>query len=67
MTDKQIIETFRNIRNHCEKVGCIGCCFAKGKMMHNRTFCQIRGLAFSLSEITPDSWDMEEIERIINE
>ena len=67
MTDKQIIKTFRNISKYCDKTECVNCFFLKERQMKKTTFCQIRGLALYLSDSTPNCWEMEEIERIINE
>lgn len=62
MTDKQIINTLRNIQNYCEKrgIGCIDCVFDKG------SYCQIYDIVHQL-RCAPYEWDIETIERIINE
>lgn len=67
MTDKQLIETLRNIKEYCGSfVGCYGCKF-KSNTLYEAKICQIRQLGMALKETTPNSWDMEKIERIINE
>lgn len=62
MTDKQIIETLRNIKEHCKKQG-IGCGYC---MFLKEGYCQTQELSCLLCE-APAEWDMEKIERIINE
>ena len=62
MTDKQLIETLRNIKKNCGQYRNCDCCQFNGE--HNE--CQIRELAHLLCVI-PHFWDMEELERIINE
>ena len=66
MTDKQILETFRKLKEYCvSKRDCIGCQFLYMKNK-NCGYCQLEELGWILS-ITPKHWDMKEIERIINE
>ena len=62
MTDKQIINTLRNIQKYCEKRGatCTDCIFDKGH------YCKIQKIGQQLND-APYEWDMEEIERIIND
>ena len=71
MTDKQIVETLRNIQNNCKQYGAGACgyCLFGGEYETSdgeRRGCQIRALA-NLLWHSPCYWDMEEIERIINE
>jgi len=63
MTDKQIIETLRNIKEYCEnrQFDCINCRFRR-----DGENCQIASLSLRLNG-PPICWNMEQIERIINE
>ena len=65
MTDKQIIKALEHIRGLCRlhKNSCNSCRFYSD---NNDTYCQILDLIHVL-DTTPEEWDMEEIERIINE
>lgn len=66
MTDKQIIETFYNIKEYCDiNDDCSGCPYYV-ENIYGHKYCQIKRLALSLNTI-PKKWDMEEIERIIYE
>ena len=60
MTDKQLIETFRNIKEYCTGRECDNCKFDLDYE------CQIIILKNQLDGL-PYEWDMEAIERIINE
>lgn len=69
MTDKQIVETLVNVKEYCRKEryvfpNCRGCRFIKEEDF--RLECGIKILFLELAT-EPDLWDMEEIERIINE
>ena len=61
MTDKQIIETLRNIKKYCKEDTCEGCKF-------NTSYreCQIQNIIHLLNG-DPAYWEIEKIERIINE
>ena len=59
MTDKQFIEMLKNIKEYCKKTSCIDCQFNEGH-------CAIQKLAFEL-RFAPLFWNIEEIERIIND
>lgn len=66
MTDRQILETFRNLKEYCaSKRDCGGCRFFYIK---NGCcgYCQLEEIGWVLS-INPKYWNIEEIERIINE
>ena len=69
MTDKQLIETLRNIKKRCKV--CTDCEFELGGEINWHGYgvsnrCQIHLLAKELSGV-PEGWDMEKIERIIND
>lgn len=70
MTDKQIIETLKNIKRYCNIrlcEECAGCKFIlKEKDDESGWSCQIRQLTYQLAKHMPRNWDMEKIERIIN-
>lgn len=68
MNDKQIIETLRNIKNMCEEESCANCDFNNGHAPHGLACasCKLRFLAQELDTI-PCNWDMDAIERIIND
>ena len=67
MTDKQIIETLRNIKEYCgDSKVCNGCHFGDYRKCNGELSCQINEL-FKRLAILPSAWDMEEIERIIND
>ena len=63
MTDKQIIETLKNIKNHCIKNDCDNCIFALHDVAGSE--CQIQLLFARLYE-TPNNLDIEMIERILS-
>lgn len=63
MTDKQIINTLRNIQNCCDYPNCVGCYFDS---KDDNTRCILKVIFLELATY-PDLWDMEEIERIIND
>ena len=64
MTDKQIIKTLENIKDFCTlHTSCNPCRFHSDNI---DTYCQILDLIHVL-DTTPEEWDMEEIERILNE
>lgn len=66
MTNKQIIETFRKLKEYCKsKNECIGCRFLYMKNKYCG-YCQLEEIGWIFS-ISPKHWDMGEIERIINE
>ncbi len=60
MTDKQIIETLKNIKKHCIGRNCDSCVFKASE----RT-CLIVRIAKTMTNI-PAKWDMEGIERLVN-
>jgi len=65
MTSKQLIETIRNIKDECRKHGdCTECIFAKVTGHNN---CQIMELLKILNDDVPSVWDMDSIEKTINE
>lgn len=69
MTDKQIIETLRNIKTHCRRMGICnigGCKFYLEKEVLN-TNCRLVALAKCFGRSTPNIWEMDVIERIIND
>lgn len=66
MTDKQIIETLKNIKNKCNT--CTSCKFKLKEIdLQNGYSCQIRQLAYQLNKHSPQFWDIEKIERIIKQ
>ena len=63
MTNKQIIQTLKNIKEHCNETPyCYMCRFGKGP----NYCCQIDYLDTLLSG-KPAFWDMELIERVLSE
>lgn len=67
MTDKQIVETLKNIKEHCNSksiVECTSCKFAYLDDIDCK--CQLKEIIKELL-CYPDSWNIEKIERIINE
>ena len=67
MNDKKLTDTLRNIKEYCESCDdCIQCMFYDGEATFNRTICRMVALIISLDK-KPSNWDMEKIERIINE
>ncbi len=65
MTDKQLVETFRKLKEYCvSKNNCIGCRFSYMKNKYCG-YCQLEEIG-QIFSISPKHWDMEEIERIIN-
>ena len=63
MTDKQIIKTLKNIKDHCNETPfCYMCRFRHGQ----NYLCQIDYLDTLLSG-KPAYWDMELIERVLSE
>jgi len=66
MTDKQFIDVLWNIRKECKKHNdCYKCIFAKRPGSSSN--CQLMELIETLSYDAPCRWNMEKIERIINE
>lgn len=66
MNAKQIIETLKNIQKHCDsKETCSGCVFDVNRIITGSR-CQLAAIAEGLDK-TPNYWDLEEIERLINE
>ena len=66
MTDKQIVETFRNLQEYCaSKRDCEDCRFF---YLKNGCcgYCQLEEIAWMLA-VRPEYWDIGEIERIIND
>ena len=64
MTDKQIIETLAELKSFCLSYSPCYCSLCKFYVKDRG--CQISETANLLS-VPPARWDMEEIERIINE
>lgn len=67
MTDKQIIETLKKAKDRCEELGngrCDECPFHEGALCLVPAY--VGKLARELNR-WPSKWDMEKIERIINE
>ena len=62
MTDKQLIETFRNIKKYCTGRNCDDCIF-KVRLIDG-IHCQFTMLGHELRR-TPLLWDMEAIERVV--
>ena len=68
MTDKQIIETLRNIKEHCNKRGnCKSCQFDGEYKFTTEARCVLTVISHYLGSVSPYEWDMEKIERIIND
>ena len=66
MADKQLIQTFWNIRKECKKHDdCYKCIF--GKKLGSSSNCQLMELIETLSYDAPCRWNMEKIEQIIGE
>lgn len=67
MNDKQIIETLRGIKAHCATGDyfdlCQRCRFHLKNKIH---YCQLMWLLGAMAN-EPKKWNMEKIERIINE
>ena len=61
ITDRQIIKTLYHIKGLCTLQTNCNCC-----RFHSGNYCKIIDLIHSLGA-APQHWDMEEIERIINE
>jgi len=79
MTDKQLIETLRNIKEYCAKCNkttdngfdiefhiCDGCKFKTINKSYRGNNCQLTMLIGNLTS-QPRFWDMGKVERIINE
>lgn len=69
MTDKQIIETLKNLKKHCEhhcSMFCHHCCFFIEDENLEIKRCQIKWFVGNLTR-EPMLWDMEKLERIIND
>lgn len=64
MNDKQIINTLRNIKEHCIYSYCTECRFFGKDTVGD--ICAVETLFLNLADY-PKRWDMEKIERIINE
>jgi hypothetical protein len=63
MTDRQIIETLKNIKEYCLKRQCGERCIFYAK---NQNICQIKELFGELYK-TPDWWNFSEIKEILSE
>lgn len=60
MTDKQFIETLKNIKKYCKESICVKC-----KFNHEiRSECMLVLLCTELGKV-PENWNIEEIEKII--
>ena len=67
ITDKQIIETLKNIKKYCEsnnKNSCSSCKFKKENRFGYS--CQLCDLSFEISQ-SPSHWNINDIERIIKQ
>lgn len=73
MTDKQIIETLKNIKNYCDsKSRCHRCKFKIKPLPEDahviKQDCQIIELLEYLSkQVAPTYWEIEKIERIVKQ
>ena len=65
MTDKQIIETLKNIHKYCLKTECPNCVF-NYSIGEDYSLCQIEKLVARLYGI-PRNWNIEIIEEILSE
>ena len=65
MTDKQIIETLRNIKTYCNSFGMHSKCKFYNPSTSDR--CVICELMTELQKTEPSYWDMDAIERIIKD
>lgn len=65
MTDKEIIETLQGIKAHCTTGNYFDLC--QRCRFHYENGCQLINIARVLGLSTPNSWNLEKIERIINE
>lgn len=65
MTDKQLIETLKNIKEHCEKTNCSECVFHKDEPTYVSA-CQFVHLEIALDG-TPRTWSIKEVEEVVNE
>ena len=61
MTDKQLIDTLENIKHFCKITDHQNCRF------HYEDGCQLIDIARVLGITTPNNWNLEQIERIIND
>ena len=67
MTNNQIIKTLENIKEHClECPNCNLCRFSNKKSVCYDCCCQIDALALLLTG-KPAFWDIDLLERILNE
>lgn len=64
LSDEQLIELLRKIKEYCHKNTCSECIFHSPKKLIGTSGCQIGSLAKYLEDI-PNRWNMKEIERII--
>ena len=64
MSDKDLMKIIKGIKRECARhtASCDGCRFKRDLKP-----CQINSLIGHLHQDEPDKWDMEEIERIIND
>lgn len=62
MTDKDLINILKGIKRYCNRTHCDNC-----KFQTVTDDCQIREIVAELNFSMPYDWDIEEIERIINE
>lgn len=69
MTDKQLINTLRNIKDYCVSPHCKVCKFYMEKEEGDNVieYCQIKQLAFYLESVSPVYWNIDRIEEIIND
>lgn len=69
MNDKQLIETLRNIKEYCASADlfeCKNCRFYSNKKI-NEANCKFNQLTKELSKTTPNYWNIEKLEELINE
>ena len=65
--DVMLTETLRNISKYCSnRRDCFDCMFFDYGISFNGQNCRIKQLSRELTA-SPEQWDMEKLERIINE
>ena len=68
ITDTQIIDTLKNIKEHCSNYkNCENCKFKLEGNDESNFSCQIGRLACRLSNHIPEHWDIDDLERIIKQ
>ena len=68
MTDKQFIETLRNIKNYCKDRFYNECKFFDEPDVEKQLsqYCVLRNMGFIFS-MSPEFWDINEIESLLKE